>query len=246
MPGDDTLNGGGGDDTLTGGDDTTQGGGGDDTLSGGDDTTQGGGSDDTISGGDDTTEGGGGDDTLSGGDDTTEGGGGDDTISGGGSDDDDDTNEGDNNMTTTTVTVKKPVMDNKQSYEIVTEASASAVAISTDLSIANAMSCKNNSMTIFLDVSTGGTITIKAGNQYPNAVLGDAPITLVAGYTVIQLEDISRFENRDGSIKLVGDGTIAGNILVSGKRVGVDTVANQNSRDYAAGRTLHYDSNYTG
>lgn len=157
------------------------------------------------------------------------------------------TNQGETQMTTTEITVKNPVMDRKQSYEIATEAAASAVAISTDMVIKDAMKNKNNSMTIFLDVpTTGGTLLIKAGDNYPNACLGDATLSITAGYTVIQLEDISRFENRDGSIKLVGDGTLAGNILVSGKRVGVDTVAGQNARDYNEGRTLHYDPSYTG
>ena len=187
-----------------------------------------------------------------GGDNTTEGGN-DSEGEGGSGGNNNDTNEGDTNMTTTEITVAHPVMDNKLSYEVASVAASSEVAISTDMVVIDAMKCKNNSMTIFLNVTTGGTITLKAGNLYPNSVLGDSPITLAAGFAAIQLEDISRYECKyDGTldtktgIKLVGDGTIAGKIWVVGKRVGVDTVANQNTRDYNAGRTLHYDATYTG
>ena len=104
-PGDDTLNGGGdddtirgtpGDDTLNGGsdDDTIRGRGGDDTIDGGDgdDDIRGGSGDDTIDGGsgDDEIRGRGGDDTIDGGsgDDELRGNRGDDAISGSGGDDD--------------------------------------------------------------------------------------------------------------------------------------------------------------
>lgn len=204
---------------------------------GGDNTTE----EPTTEGGN-TTEGG--DDTEGG--STTEGG--DDAEGEGASGgNNDDTNEGDTNMTTTEITVLKPVMDNKQSYEIGVVASASKVAIASEMKILDAMACKNNSMTIFVDASHDGTLTIKAGDMYPNAVLGDAPISITSGdYVVIQLEDISRFENRDGSIDITTADSLAGKILVTGKRVGVDTVANQNTRDYNAHRTLHYDATYTG
>ena len=94
--GDDTLNGGDGNDALIGfdGDDTLNGGDGNDTLIGrdGDDTLNGGDGNDTLIGevGDDTLNGGAGDDWLYGGsghvvdDDTLQGGKGDDRLFGGG------------------------------------------------------------------------------------------------------------------------------------------------------------------
>ena len=138
---------------------------------------------------------------------------------------------------------------NKQSVEFAASGEGTLAAITTsntDVYVAKAMANKNNSMFIVVNVATAGSLTIKAGNAYPNSTLGDYTKSLSTGLSVIQLEDISRFETRDEKIKIVGDGTLVANLIVIGKRVGVDTVANQNARDVAAGRTLHYKASYTG
>ena len=123
---------------------------------------------------------------------------------------------------------------------------SSANADGTEITVKDAMANKNNSMYIIAKVTTAGTITVKAGNAYPNRCLGDYTYTCSTGYNAILLEDISRFENDDDTIVLVGGATIVGDIFVIGKRVGIDSVANQNARDAFANRTLHYDPSYAG
>lgn len=135
---------------------------------------------------------------------------------------------------------------NKQSIELGTAKVANETLLTnaTEITINEAMANKNNSMYIVANVTTAGNLTIKAGDAYPNRCLGDYTVSLPVGYNVIQLEDISRFETREDKIEATA--TFKGDIFVIGKRVGVDTVANQNSRDALAGRTLHYNPNYTG
>lgn len=159
-------------------------------------------------------------------------------------------------MATGTIKVLLPALEasnatNKQSAEIGVAATGSGSTVgtlisvnatATDITVQDAMANKNNSMYIIAKVSTvgaTGTITVAAGNQYPNSVLGDYSYLCSSGYNVILLEDISRFENRDGSIVIKTGASLVADILVVGKRVGVDNVASQNSRDTAAGRTLH-------
>ena len=125
---------------------------------------------------------------------------------------------------------------------------ASANADGTKITVNDAMANKNNSMFILANITTvgnSGTITVKAGDEYPNKCLGDYTYTCKAGYNAILLEDISRFENRDDSIVLIVGGTIVGDIFVVGKRVGIDSVANQNKRDDMSNRTLH-KTDYAG
>lgn len=156
------------------------------------------------------------------------------------------------NDATTNNGVKTINQYNKQSVEVgeakVADGTLAAITTSnTKVTINDAMANKNNSMYIVANVSTKGTLKIKAGDAYPNKCLGDyQTLELNIGINVIQLEDISRFENRDDTIIVEGDGTIVANLFVIGKRVGVDSVVNQNDRDLAAGRTLHYNPSYTG
>lgn len=72
---------------------------------------------------------------------------------------------------------------------------------------------------------TAGDICFKAGNNYPNAMLGDCYVHCEAGYNDIIIEDISRFENRDNTIVLEKSGDLAGEILAVAKRVGLKPVA---------------------
>lgn len=160
-------------------------------------------------------------------------------------------------MATGTIKVLLPALEasndtNKQSVEIGVAATGSGSTVGTtiataastalDITVQDAMACKNNSMYIIANITTvgaTGTITIAAGDEYPNRVLGDYVYECSAGYNAILLEDISRFENRDGSILVKCGASLVGDILVIGKRVGVDNVASQNSRDTANHRNLH-------
>ena len=118
----------------------------------------------------------------------------------------------------TEIEVTLPVLDESQSIEY---AAAATVDIDTDMVINEALKNKNNSLAIIATVTTAGTLTIKAGDNYPNAILGDLDVTLEEGINIIRLQDISRFENRDGSVALAGDGTLAGTICAAAKRAGI-------------------------
>lgn len=63
---------------------------------------------------------------------------------------------------------------------------------------------KNNSLFIVIDNNSSkiSFLTVKAGNAYPNSMLGDIIIEIAPGTSAIQLSDLSRFEKCDESIDL--------------------------------------------
>ena len=121
------------------------------------------------------------------------------------------------------INVILPKKDATQSVEVAT---AAATTLAADMTIVDAMKNKGNSMAIVINATGAGVITIKAGDNYPNAILGDLPVAVDTGVNVIRLLDISRFENRDGSIKLTNNGA-AGTIFVTAKRAGIAPVDEQ-------------------
>ena len=67
-------------------------------------------------------------------------------------------------------------------------------------------------------------MTVKAGDSYPNSMLGDIVIELPAGISAIQLQDLSRFEKSDGSIDLDFASGFTGKIFAIAKWAGVKSV----------------------
>jgi hypothetical protein len=118
------------------------------------------------------------------------------------------------------ITVVLPVLDASESYEI---AEVTPTNIASEMVIKNALDNKNNSLVIVVTATGAGTINLKAGDAYPNSILGDEPLTIGVGTTVIRLEDISRFEKRDGSVVLTNTGT-TGTIFATAKRAGLKPV----------------------
>lgn len=135
-------------------------------------------------------------------------------------------------MARDSVTVLLPVQDNTQSVEV-GDITKKAVTQANGISIADALANKNNSLQIYVENTTtsGGSsadsaVIIKAGNHYPNKVLGDLTLTLGAGkITAILLEDISRFENKDNTIYLDFASGFTGNVWAVAKRAGIKPVA---------------------
>lgn len=119
-----------------------------------------------------------------------------------------------------TINVYLPVQDETQSIEYIKVEKTSATA-AEEITIADALVNKNNSLQIFVEASADTTVTVLAGNNYPNKILGDKTIP-VSGLTVILLEDISRFENRDGSVKIKCAGDCS--VWATAKRVGMKPV----------------------
>lgn len=120
----------------------------------------------------------------------------------------------------TNINVILPKLDKTQSIEI---AAVAPVTIASEMKIEKALNNKNNSFVIVIVATTAGTLTFKAGDNYPNAILGDLDVSVAVGTTVIKLEDISRFENRDGSINLTNKTTV-GTIFATAKRAGLEPV----------------------
>lgn len=119
------------------------------------------------------------------------------------------------------INVNLPVQDATQSIEIANFAKTT-VASGDKVTIEKALDNKNNSLVIVVEPTAAGTLKILKGNNYPNAMLGDMPVTVGTGVNTILLEDISRFENRDGSVVI--DATFAGSIYAVAKRAGIKPV----------------------
>jgi hypothetical protein len=129
------------------------------------------------------------------------------------------------------INVILPVQAEKQSLEVA-DITKQAVTQANGIKISDALANKNNSLQIYIENTTtsGGSAadssaTIKAGDHYPNKVLGDANVVLGAGKTVVVLlEDISRFENKDNSILVDFASGFTGNIWAVAKRAGIKPV----------------------
>lgn len=121
------------------------------------------------------------------------------------------------------IIVHLPVQDDSQSVEVI-GFTKTTVTQANGIKIKDALVNKNNSLQITVETTGDSTVIVKAGNNYPNKILGDKTITVKSGLTVILLEDISRFENRDGSIELDFATGFTGSIWATAKRVGMKPV----------------------
>ena len=136
-------------------------------------------------------------------------------------------------MTRDAINVAIPTQDASQSVESVA-ITKQAVTQANGIKINNAFKNKNNSLQITIEntyATADSTLTVKAGDNYPNKVLGDLSVPLTAPAsstetkpTVVLIEDISRFENRDGSIYLDFSSAFTGNIWAVAKRAGLKPV----------------------
>ena len=125
------------------------------------------------------------------------------------------------------ITVLEPVQDSTASVEYA-KVTKQAVTVANGIKIKEALQNKNNSLQITIEntyASTDSILTIKAGDNYPNKMLGDLNVPLTkSAITVVILEDISRFENRDGSVCLDFSTGFTGNVWAVAKRAGLKPV----------------------
>ena len=119
------------------------------------------------------------------------------------------------------IRINLPNMDFSKSLEIAT---VEPVAIEDEMIIIEAMKNKNNSLHIIVNATTAGDICFKPGDAYPNAMLGDCWLRCEQGYNDIIIEDISRFEDRNGNIVLTKNEELAGQIFAVAKRAGLQPV----------------------
>ena len=121
------------------------------------------------------------------------------------------------------INVQYPVLDHTESVAnigIIKE----TVTVANGITVKDAFSNKNNSLFIVLETDAASTLTVKAGNAYPNSMLGDIVIELPKGTSAIQLEDLSRFQKADESIDLDFGADFDGTVYAIAKWAGVREV----------------------
>ncbi len=128
-------------------------------------------------------------------------------------------------MTKDIINVQYPTLDHTESVANICIEKTTVIP-ANGITIAEAFSNKNNSLFIVIEneATTASLLTVKAGDAYPNSMLGDIVIELPAGTSAIQLQDLSRFEKADGSIDLDFESDFDGNIYAVAKWAGVRVV----------------------
>ena len=119
------------------------------------------------------------------------------------------------------IKVQYPVLDETQSVCAV-GIEKTAVIAENGITVENAFANKNNTLMICVEnvADADSTVTFVAGDSYPNSMLGDLETTAVAGaISVFQIQDVSRFENKDGSVNIDFADNFTGNIFAIAKSV---------------------------
>jgi len=129
-------------------------------------------------------------------------------------------------MTRDIINVQYPTLDHSESVANI-GITKKAVTVANGINVADAFSNKNNSLFIMVENSGGASsvMTVKAGDTYPNSMLGNINIEIPTGVSAIQVQDLSRFEKSDGSIDLDFATGFSGYIYAIAKWAGVQPVA---------------------
>lgn len=124
-------------------------------------------------------------------------------------------------MTRDIINVQYPVLEHTDSIANIC-IEKTTVTPENGITIQEAFSNKNNSLFIVIENEVSDSLlTVKAGDAYPNSMLGDIVIELAEGTSAIQLQDLSRFEKADGSIDLDFAEGFTGTIYAIAKWAGV-------------------------
>lgn len=123
------------------------------------------------------------------------------------------------------INVQYPVLDHTESVANIA-ITKQAVTVANGIKIKNAFSNRNDSLFIVIDttVNGGSLLTVKAGDAYPNSMLGDLVIELPKGISAIQIQDLARFQKSDDSIDLDFGTGFTGSIFAVAKWAGVKPV----------------------
>lgn len=117
------------------------------------------------------------------------------------------------------INVQYPVADNSQSVGSVSVVKSTVVA-ANGVSVRKAFANKNNSLNIIIENTANDDcdVTFLAGDNYPNAMLGDLVLSVPAQtIQAFQIQDISRFENKDGSLGIDFEPGFTGTIFAIAK-----------------------------
>ncbi|MBQ6516346.1 hypothetical protein IJI31_04115 [bacterium] len=127
-------------------------------------------------------------------------------------------------MTRDSVSVILPTPDTTQSVATST-LSATAINAANGVIIPDALANKNNSLSIVVtnaSTASASNVILVKSDLYPNALLGNCTISVPQNSTMcIQLQDISRFEQKDGSILINFSSGYSGTIYAVAKSAGV-------------------------
>ena len=129
-------------------------------------------------------------------------------------------------MTRDIIDVQYPVLDHSESVANIA-ITKKTVTVANGITIKDAFSNKNNSLFIVIDntANASSLLTVKAGDAYPNSMLGNIVIELPKGVSAIQLQDLSRFQKADESIDLDFATGFTGTIYAIAKWAGVRPAA---------------------
>ena len=122
------------------------------------------------------------------------------------------------------INVQYPRMEGTQSVASV-EIEKTEVNPANGISIEDAFANKNNTLVICVENSSesDSSVTFVAGDNYPNAMLGNLEQEIPAETCVVfQMQDPSRFENKDGSLYIDFDEGFEGSIFAAAKSVGLN------------------------
>lgn len=122
------------------------------------------------------------------------------------------------------ITVNLPVQDVTESIETIAITKQS-VTVANGIKVKNAWDNKNNSLVIIIEPTTAAAVTFKAGDAYPNSMLGDLVVTPTNSKpNVYLIDDIARFQTSDGALLIDFGSSFVGTIYAVAKRAGIKPV----------------------
>ena len=92
-------------------------------------------------------------------------------------------------MARDTINVQYPTLDHTESIANIA-ITKTTVTQANGITVADAFSNKNNSLFVVIDTTSSekSSLTVKAGDAYPNSMLGDIVIELPVGVSAIQIQ----------------------------------------------------------
>lgn len=125
-------------------------------------------------------------------------------------------------MARTELTITLGELDNSKRVNV---AEVTPTDITSEgVKLKDAAGAKYESIWLVVASSGAADVTVKAGNAYPNNLLGDLTFTAAAGVTPFQIADYACFLNKDGSIDIDFETGFSGTIYAIGQRAGIKTV----------------------
>ena len=116
------------------------------------------------------------------------------------------------------VDIQYPVLNHEESIANIALNTCDINKEHTLATITNVLDTKDNNM-FFVVLNSGdmSVLTIKAGDAYPNSMLGDLQIEIPFGFSAINLADLPRFVKADSSIDVEFKDDFVGKFFVIGK-----------------------------